>query len=115
LIKLKLEALTMNALVEHWDAQRDGTLSEAAMRRKLEELGYDVAKYIYPPGTSFPNHTHEVDKIDGVLSGRFKMTMHGESVVLTAGEMLAVPRGTVHSAEVVGDEPVVSLDAVRHI
>jgi hypothetical protein len=24
-----------------------------------------------------------------------------------------VPRGTVHSAEVVGDEPVVSLDAVR--
>jgi len=29
------------------------------------------------------------------------------------GDALAVPAGTVHSAEVLGDEPVVSLDAVR--
>ena len=33
--------------------------------------------------------------------------------VLEAGNCLAVPRGAVHSAEVVGDEPVVSLDATR--
>ncbi|MFQ5458900.1 MAG: cupin domain-containing protein, partial [Myxococcota bacterium] len=46
-------------------------------------------------------------------SGRFRMTMNGASVVLGAGDCLAVPRGTVHSAEVVGDEPVVSLDAIR--
>jgi quercetin dioxygenase-like cupin family protein len=103
----------MGALVEHWDELRDGALSEAAMRRKLEQMGYGIARYIYPPGTYFPDHTHEMDKMDGVLSGCFKMTMHGESVVLTAGDMLAVPRGTVHSAEVLGEEPVVSLDAVR--
>jgi mannose-6-phosphate isomerase-like protein (cupin superfamily) len=33
-------------------------------------------------------------------------------VVLEAGDCLVVPGGVVHSAEVVGDEPVVSLDAV---
>ncbi len=99
--------------LEHWNEAVDGPLSEAAMRRKLEALGYRVTRYVYPPGTVFPDHTHAVDKIDGVLSGRFRMTMGGRSVVLKAGDMLHVPAGAIHSAEVVGAEPVVSLDAVR--
>ena len=83
------------------------------MRAKLEAMGYRVSRYVYPSGTHFPPHTHGVDKVDAVLSGRFRMSMHGRSVVLEAGDMLAVPAGVVHEAEVVGDEPVVSLDAVR--
>ena len=68
---------------------------------------------VYPPGTFFPDHSHEIDKIDGVLSGKFQMTMLGQTLVLNAGDCLAVPRGAMHSAEVVGDEPVVSLDAIK--
>jgi mannose-6-phosphate isomerase-like protein (cupin superfamily) len=41
------------------------------------------------------------------------MTTPEGEVVLEAGDVLAVPRGTVHSAEVVGEVPVVSLDATR--
>lgn len=99
--------------IEHWSPERDGALTEATMRRKLEDRGYVVTRYVYPPGTWFPDHDHGVDKIDGVLSGRFRMTMGGQSVVLEAGDLLAVPRDRIHSAEVVGEEPVVSLDAVR--
>lgn len=98
---------------EHWNAAVDGPLSEVKMRNKVTALGYSVQLYVYPPGTYFPPHTHGVDKIDGVLSGRFRMTMLDQAVTLTAGDTLKVPRGAVHSAEVVGDEPVVSLDAVR--
>ena len=57
--------------------------------------------------------THNVDKIDSVLSGRFRMTVLGERAVLEAGDCLAIPGDTVHSAEVIGDEPVVSLDATK--
>ncbi|MGD2083524.1 MAG: cupin domain-containing protein [Chromatiales bacterium] len=99
--------------VEHWDEAMDGDLNEANMRRKLAARGYSVSRYVYPPGTRFPDHDHAVDKIDGVLSGRFRMAMHGRTVVLEAGDLLPVPRGAVHSAEVVGRESVVSLDAVR--
>lgn len=99
--------------VEHWQAGSDGELSEDALRARLEARGYRVTRYVYPPGTHFPEHTHAVDKIDAVVSGRFRMTMHGRSVVLEAGDCLAVPRGALHSAEVVGAEVVVSLDAVR--
>ena len=100
-------------MIEHWNPEQDGELNEANMRRKLEARGYVVNKYMYPPGTYFPEHDHSVDKIDGVLAGRFCMTMHGQSLVLEAGDLLAVPAGAVHSAEVVGEEAVISLDAVR--
>ena len=99
--------------VESWNAGRDGALTERALREELELKGYRVSRYVYPPGTYFPNHTHDVDKIDAVVSGRFRVTLEGEAVVLEAGDAIEVPRGAVHSAEVVGDEPVVSLDAVR--
>ena len=99
--------------LEHWDSERDGPFTEEALRTKLERRGYRVARYVYPPGTCFPDHTHEVDKIDAVVSGRFRMRMADREVVLEPGDCLAVPRGAVHSAEVVGDESVVSLDAVK--
>ncbi len=99
--------------IESWDAERDGPLSEAALRRKLERRGYRVSRYVYPPGTYFPDHSHEIDKIDAVLSGRFRMRMGDDEAILGAGDCLAVPRGVVHSAEVAGNEPVVSLDATK--
>lgn len=99
--------------LEHWDTSRDGALSEQAMRERLQKLGYRVNKYVYPPGTVFGDHDHAVDKIDGVLSGRFLMRMQGRSVVLEAGDMLYVPKNVVHSAEVIGSAAVVSLDAIR--
>jgi quercetin dioxygenase-like cupin family protein len=98
--------------IERWDEKRDGAFSESALRRKLEDRGYRVSRYVYPPGTFFPDHTHAVEKIDAVASGRFRMKTEEGDVVLEAGDCLVVPGGVVHSAEVVGDEPVVSLDAV---
>ncbi|MEW8562201.1 MAG: cupin domain-containing protein [Candidatus Thiodiazotropha sp.] len=99
--------------IEHWDETVDGEISESAMRDKLEALGYRVTRYIYPLGTYFPPHEHAVDKIDGVLSGRFRMSMGNRSVILETGDTLHIPRGAVHSAEVVGEQPVISLDAIK--
>ncbi len=99
--------------VEPWDETRDGPLTEGRLRAKIEARGYRVTRYIYPPGTYFPPHTHEVDKMDAVLSGRFRLTVQGREVVLGPGDLLPVPRGVLHEAEVVGDEPVVSLDGVK--
>lgn len=99
--------------VRHWNASLDGPFAESALRAKLEALGYQVARYVYEPGTVFPDHTHGVDKIDAVVSGRFRVVVRGHLAVLGAGDWMAVPRGAVHSAAVIGDEPVVSLDAVK--
>jgi mannose-6-phosphate isomerase-like protein (cupin superfamily) len=99
--------------VHHWNEGLDGPFSEAALRRKLESAGYLVARYVYPPGTAFPDHVHGVDKIDAVVSGRFRLVVAGHLAMLGPGDWVEVPRGVRHTATVVGDEPVVSLDAVR--
>ncbi len=99
--------------VESWDAERDGPLSQAALARKLEGLGYRVSCYVYPPGTYFGTHTHDLDKMDAVVSGRFRISMQGESVVLGPGDAVYVPRGVAHRAEVEGTEEVVSLDGIK--
>ena len=99
--------------VHRWNETMDGPLSEPALRAKLEGLGYRVARYTYEPGTVFPDHTHGVDKIDAVLSGRFRLVVSGHLAVLGPGDWVEVPLGSVHSATVLGDEPVVSLDAIR--
>jgi quercetin dioxygenase-like cupin family protein len=99
--------------IESWNAGRDGPLTEAGLRRKLELRGCQVSRHVYPPGTVFPAHSHGVDKIDAVLSGRFRMTLGGYELVPGPGDCLAAPKGARHAAAVVGHEPVVSLDAVR--
>lgn len=99
--------------VEDWNAAEEGPFSEEALRRKLEKRGYQVSRYVYGPGTFFPDHTHSIDKIDAVVSGRFRMTTPEGAAILEAGDCLAVPKGTVHSAEVIGNESVVSLDATK--
>ncbi len=102
-------------LVRHWDSARDSELNEVRMRRKLESLGYTCCIYRYDPGTFFEDHTHEVDKIDAVLSGRFRIGSGAESVILLPGDYVHIPADLVHHAEVVGGEPVLSLDAVRSL
>ncbi|MEP7117819.1 MAG: cupin domain-containing protein [Acidobacteriota bacterium] len=99
--------------VRRWNAAADGPLSEAALRQKLEGLGYLVARYEYAPGTRFPDHAHEVDKIDAVVSGHFRIVIAGHTAALGPGDWVEVPRGRRHTATVIGAAPVVSLDAIR--
>lgn len=99
--------------IRRWNAASDGPLTEPALRARLEQLGYLVARYEYPAGTRFPEHVHDVDKIDAVVSGRFRLVVGGHTVELGPGDWVEVPRGRRHTATVVGDETVVSLDAIR--
>ncbi len=99
-------------MLEAWKSKW-GEPSEARLREKLEAEGYSVARYEYPPGTYFPDHTHPHEKKDAVVEGRFRIRMKGREFILGPGDLIHVPAGAVHSAEVVGEKPVVSLDAVK--
>lgn len=99
--------------VHRWNAPVDGMFSEAALRAKLESLGYRVARYVYPPGTVFPDHKHGMEKADAVVSGRLRLIIGGHVAVLRPGEWIVVPPGVMHSAAVIGDDPVIALDGIK--
>jgi len=100
-------------VVRRWNPKIDGPVTEESLRKKLENRGYSVSSYTYSPGAYFSDHKHGQSKIDAVLSGTFRMGMYGEFVDLGSGDWIEVPAGATHSAEVIGNEPVVSLDAIK--
>ena len=80
------------------------------MMRAMELEGYDVLVYTYRPGTVFPRHEHAHAKCDAVVAGVLRVTVGSESFDLGAGDRIYLPAGTRHSAEVLGNDTVVSLD-----
>ena len=98
--------------VERWDPRRDGPLTEAALREKIEARGYQVSARTYEPDTVLTAPSVDRDCLDAVASGLLRVTLDGESAILTAGDMVLVPRGSARRVEVVGTSPVHCLEAV---
>jgi quercetin dioxygenase-like cupin family protein len=97
--------------IDRWDPWRDGPVTEAALRHKVEAIGYEVSKYAWPAGTVVPAQTQYKERLDAVVTGIVKITLDGESAILTAGDIVYVPRGAVRKVEVVGSATAHCLDA----
>ncbi|XP_005112365.1 uncharacterized protein LOC101863317 [Aplysia californica] len=99
--------------LQKWDESSDGRLTNANMKKKLESMGYRTCRYMFSPGTDFPDHTHNITKMDAITSGRFQMGMYGQTLVMEPGDILEVPKNTVHNAKVVGSEDVTFFDSTK--
>jgi len=98
--------------IQRWDPRRDGPVTEAALRNKVESIGYQVSRFAWPAGTVVPPQTQDRERVDAVVTGIVRITLDGESAILTAGDIVFVPRGAVRGVEVVGSFPAHCLDAV---
>lgn len=98
--------------IERWDSRRDGPLTESALRQKIQTRGYQVSARTYPPDTVVASQPVDRERLDAVASGLLRVTLDGETAVLTAGDMVLVPRGSERRVEVVGSSPVHCLEAV---
>ncbi|RWF77454.1 MAG: cupin domain-containing protein [Mesorhizobium sp.] len=57
----------------------------------------------FAPGVLAPNHSHHDEEIVYVIEGLLEYQLEGNPpVTLSAGEVLFIPTGTVHSAKNVG-------------
>lgn len=101
--------------VERWDVRRDGPLSEAALQRKIEALGFEIAARIYPAGQTDVTAMQEQVCLAGVVRGLVRLTIDGEPAFLTAGDLIFVPRGAVRRLEVVGTAPALCVEAFPRV
>jgi mannose-6-phosphate isomerase-like protein (cupin superfamily) len=104
--------MTMLMRIERWDVRRDGPLSEASLRQKLQALGYEPAARSSAVERVATARGEGSERIEAVVSGLIKVTIDGESAILTAGDVVFVPSGAVRRVEVVGTGPASSLHAV---
>ena len=99
--------------IDRWDPRREGPFTEDALRRKVQACGYEVCTQAWPAGTVVPAQTQERERVDAVLAGMVRITLDDESAILTAGDIVYVPRGAVLQVEVVGSQTARCLDAVH--
>jgi quercetin dioxygenase-like cupin family protein len=100
--------------IDRWDVRRDGALSEAALDKKIQSQGYEGGLRIYPAGAMVSAQTDGRERIQGVVRGLIKVTIDGESAILTAGDVVFVPRGAVRRVEVIGSAAAHCLEAIYH-
>jgi quercetin dioxygenase-like cupin family protein len=98
--------------IDRWDPRREGPVTESALRQKVEAHGYQVCSFAWPAGTVVPAQSQDKERVEAVVTGILKITLDGESAILTAGDMVYVPRGAVRRIEVVGSTTAHCINAV---
>ena len=88
-----------------------GTTRTDLQRHDLSIAGHEVfqARVDFAPGASFPRHRHPGEEIIYVLNGTLEYEVAGKPAILKAGDVLFVPKGTVHAARNVGSKPAAEL------
>jgi len=82
----------------------------ANLIQKMRAEGYSVFQWSDHPGAVYPDHEHGDDQSHWIISGCLELTVKGfGKVELRPGDRDFMPAGTVHSASVKGDQPVVYL------
>lgn len=84
-----------------------------SVERQVVDGGHQtLVRYVYRRGAVFPVHSHPQEQITTVLTGRIEFQVDGVSVLLGPGETAVIPAGIPHGTSVVGDETVVTLNAL---
>ncbi len=97
----------MNLQVERWC--ESGEPSGADLKRRLQSEGYSVFQWTDAPGTRYGPHAHAEDQSHWIVSGALELRVGHETYTLRAGDRDFLPANTIHSAFVLGDDPVTYL------
>ena len=77
-------------------------MTTAELRRALADEGLAASTWSNGPGDRYAAHAHAYDKVLVCTIGSitFRLGDGGEPIVLSAGERLELPAGTLHAADV---------------
>jgi quercetin dioxygenase-like cupin family protein len=98
--------------ITRWPADA-GQVTINKVRARLEQEGLYPSRFEMVPGETYEDHSHPKAEIRWVVSGSMKVKLRSEELILVPGDRLDLDAGVVHSAEVIGDEVVVTVSASR--
>lgn len=95
----------------HAQAPPAGVTRAELQRHDLSAPGREAiqVRVALAPGVAFPDHRHPGEEIIYVLQGTFEYRVDGRPVTVTAGGVLFIPAGAIHSARNTGGGTAVEL------
>lgn len=90
-----------------WDEQPEveGLPNNFRVAVAGRKMGVNRIRWVHP--TSLPEHSHpEHEQANVMIAGRIEMTIGGEKMILSAGDVAIVPEGVPHSGRSLEGEAV---------
>jgi len=85
------------------ERNRNEELNPLLFRRFVVGQNVMVARILLKKGCFVPEHSHHNEQISCVLEGALKFGIDGKEIVVSAGEVLAIPPHMPHWAEAIAD------------
>jgi quercetin dioxygenase-like cupin family protein len=82
----------------------DGLEKGVLVDEKRGAPNFAIRRFTLAPGGQVPKHTNEVEHEQYVLEGEYVVGVDDEEHVVSAGDSLLIPGGTVHWYRNEGDE-----------
>ena len=106
----------MNAAREaygvRWADSPEEPVVAGVTRQRLDAQHMTVLRYRYQPGARFPAHSHPEEQVVLVMSGQIEFAVADRTVRAGAGSVLVIPPSVVHSARVIGEELVDTINVL---
>ena len=80
-----------------------GQITINKIRARLEQEGLRPYRFEMAPGDVYGDHAHPEAEIRWVVSGRMRITVAHEEIILEPGDRVDLAANVVHSADVFGD------------
>ena len=98
----------MGYRVKKW--QKDFVPDATELKSQMESEGFSVFEWSDLPGRTYGPHKHGENQSHWIVSGILELTIENYGkVTLRTGDRDFMPANTMHSAQVIGDEPVIYL------
>jgi quercetin dioxygenase-like cupin family protein len=81
-------------------------------RQTVQATNQTLIRYVYEPGSVFPQHLHPEEQVTAVLSGQIEFTVGDDLHLIGPGEVAVIPPNVPHGAKVVGDLTVETLNTL---
>lgn len=101
-------------IVRHrWEEIPLDKVTEMVARKTLGGADLDLTQAYFKKGTKVPLHAHTGETLLYVLQGVIRVLAGTDDVTLREGDLLVVPAGTTHQAEVFDDAFVMVVGRAR--
>jgi quercetin dioxygenase-like cupin family protein len=86
-----------------WSEIPEERINDKFVRKLIWDGGLMMAWMECLKGCIVPPHSHDNEQLTFVVSGSWRFTIDGKTVVVGPGELVYIPPGVVHAAEAMED------------
>jgi quercetin dioxygenase-like cupin family protein len=96
-----------------WNQIPDERLNPLLTRKVIHTAAMTVARLHIAKGAVVPSHRHVNEQLAMVQKGALKFNLDGREILVSAGQVLAIPSGVAHGVEAIEDTDVMDLFTPR--